>query len=278
MTSIPCRLRRRSRLPGRFASGALIAALVLAAPACAAKRFAAPSDAGVPVPGFADAWQKVAAPCVGVRTMTAELALSGRAGGTRVRGRVQAGFAPGSMRLEGVAPFGQPVFILAAAPSRAVLLLPRDERVVRAADAAEILDALVGVRLAPDALMTILAGCAMRSTPGGATQHGEVTRFTFADGDVYVRAFGVARHVIAARVGPFLVEYLELSDIATRPRRVRISRDLPGGQGVDLTFALSQIETNTTIQAEAFTLDVPPDTMPMTLAQLRAAGPLGERD
>ena len=285
MTSIPCRLRRRSRLRKRFASGALIAALALAAPACAAKRFAAPSDAGVPVPGFAEEWQQVAARCIGVQTMTAELALSGRAGGTRVRGRVQAGFAPGSMRLEGVAPFGQPVFILAAAPSRAVLLLPRDERVARAADAAEILDALVGVRLQADALRAVLAGCAFTGAPlsatshGPATRHGNLTRFTFPDGVAFVAASGGGvRRIVAAQIQSFLIEYPLDSAGSAWPPRVRISRDLPDGQGVDLTFALSQIETNITIPAEAFTLDVPADTMPMTLAQLRAAGPLGERD
>jgi len=41
--------------------------------------------------------------------------MSGRAGRQKVRGRVVAGFArPASMRLEGVAPFGPPAFILVA--------------------------------------------------------------------------------------------------------------------------------------------------------------------
>ena len=42
----------------------------------------------------------------GVRTLQAELGLSGRAAGQRMRGRVLAGLVPGALRLEGVAPFG----------------------------------------------------------------------------------------------------------------------------------------------------------------------------
>ena len=60
------------------------------------------------------------------------------------------------------------------------------------------------------------------------------------------------------------------------PARVRISRDLPGGDSVDLTIGLSQIETNMPLPAEAFRVDIPPTAVPMTVDQLRLAGPLGD--
>lgn len=268
-------------MPKKCADAAPAAAALLvmfALAACAPKRFVAPADAGVPVEGFAAMWQKIAAPCLGVSSMTAELALSGRAGGTRLRGRVQSGFARGSMRLEGVAPFGQPVFILASTASRATLLLPRDERVVTANDAAEILDALTGVRLRADSLLAVLAGCAIAAAPVSATAHGDLTRFAFPDGVVFARTRGPQSRIVAADLRPFLVEYLDAAASGPWPRRVRISRDLPGEDRVDLTIELSQIETNMTLPPEAFTVDVPPGTMPMTLSQLRAAGPLGARD
>ena len=48
-----------------------------------------------------------------------ELGLSGRAGDESLRGKVITGLQRGgAARLEGVAPFGAPVFILAARPSR----------------------------------------------------------------------------------------------------------------------------------------------------------------
>jgi hypothetical protein len=43
---------------------------------------------------------------------------------------------------------------------------------------------------------------------------------------------------------------------------------------VDLTAALSQIETNLDIPAEAFAPSVPSDAAPITLEELRDAGPL----
>src|SRR5262249_25621396 len=52
--------------------------------------------------------------CAGLHSITAELGLSGRAGSTKLRGRLQAGFAePSQLRLEAVAPFGAPFFVVA---------------------------------------------------------------------------------------------------------------------------------------------------------------------
>jgi hypothetical protein len=91
----------------------------------------------------------LSAACRGVRTLTAELALAGRAGPDKLRGRVQAGFTrPSAMRLEGVAPFGPPAFILVARDRTATLVLPRESGVLRGAQADEILGALVAWRLA----------------------------------------------------------------------------------------------------------------------------------
>ena len=104
--------------------------------------------------------QNVTASCRGARTLEAELGLRGQAGGRRLSGRLRAGFErPASMRLEAVAPFGPPGFILATRGDQAVLLLPRDERVVRDQSAEAILGALTGVTLAPADLQAILTGC-----------------------------------------------------------------------------------------------------------------------
>lgn len=279
MTSTPTTSKRRLRARGRSGASAaalaLIALAAFASSACGVKRFERPSDAGVPVADVAAAWAAVSASCAEVRSLTAELGLSGRAAGTRLRGTIQAGFqAPGGIRLEGVAPFGQPVFILAGDATSATLLLPRDERVVRAAAASEILEAMAGVRLEADALRAVLAGCVMTGRPTSATEHGELTRFVFDDGEVFARRTGSGAQIVAGLARPFLIEYLERGGLW--PRRVRISRAMPNGAGVELTLSLSQVETNVTLPAEAFTIAVPPGTQPMTVEQLRVSGPLGE--
>jgi hypothetical protein len=77
------------------------------------------------------------------------------------------------LRLEGVAPFGTPVFILVADGSRGTLLLSRDRRVVRDADVADILDALIGLRLGPDDLRAVLSGCVKAAAePASARAYG----------------------------------------------------------------------------------------------------------
>src|SRR3954469_6005713 len=154
---VACGLRRSVASAIRhLASGVLC--IVLSG--CAAKHLSLPTDTGTPLPDFAAIHAELSRACSGIRTLTAELSLSGRAGDQKLRGRVHAGFErPASMRLEGVAPFGPPAFILVARGADATLLLPRDERVVRGARPDEILGALTGVSLAPADLQAILTGC-----------------------------------------------------------------------------------------------------------------------
>ena len=161
---------------------ALCIAASVALGACAARRISLPADPGAPFPDFAETYRAVTAACAGVRTLTAELALAGRAGAGRVRGRAIVGFArPDSMRLEGVAPFGPPAFILAARGANATLVLPRDNRVVRGAPPEEILDAMTGVALSPADLQAVLTGCVV---PAGAPVAGRIHQNGWASIDV----------------------------------------------------------------------------------------------
>src|SRR5687767_2895491 len=136
---------RPLRVPLGFA---LLLCMLVAA--CAGRRTQLPTDPGVPLTDFVQIHTQVSSACVGVRTLTAELGLSGHAGEQSLRGRIHAGFQrPASMRLEGVAPFGAPAFILAARGDTAMLVLLRESppRVVRGARAEAILGALTGVTL-----------------------------------------------------------------------------------------------------------------------------------
>lgn len=271
---MPSRGRLRAR--ASWIASAAILAIALATAACGARRFVLPDGPGEPLADAVAEWSRASATCGGVRSFTAELRLSGRAAGTRLRGTIQAGFeTPGRIRLEGLAPFGRPVFILAGDAVRATLLLPRDERVVQGAAASEILDALAGVRLGADALRAVLTGCVLdAATPISATQHGDIARFVFDAGEVYARRVDAGWRIVAGSVRPFRIEYVEQTGLW--PRRVRISRDLPGGEGVDVVLGVAQIQTNVALPPEAFRVDVPPGTLPMSVEQLRRAGPLGD--
>jgi hypothetical protein len=249
-------------------------AACIALTACAPKRITLPTDAGTPFPDFAAVHAELTRTCTGVRTFTAELAMSGRAGDQRLRGRVHAGFQrPASMRLEGVAPFGPPAFILVSRGGDATLLLPRDERVVRRAGPEEILGALTGVSLSPADLQATLTGCVVPvPTPTGGRLHGNGWLSIDLDGGatVFARRDGQQWRLRAAHRGPWQIEYT--LGTGQLPTAVVLHADDP--VRVDLTASIDQVETNVDLDAAAFTVAIPSDVQPLSLEALRANGPL----
>lgn len=253
-----------------------VALVVLLTAGCAARVFTPPTDTGMPLPDLAAVQEQVFRSCRGVRTLQAELRLGGRAGGQSLAGaRVHAGFdRPASMRLEGVRPFGGPEFILTTRGEAGTLLLPRAERVVRGERAEAILGALTGVALAPADLLSVLTGCVV---PSPAASAGRVHRNRVASLDlaagatIYLRRSAGVWAPVAARRDGWTIEYPSMQ--GSFPGVVRL-RSTATGPAVDLTVTLSQIETNADIAPEAFDLPVPAGATPMTLDELREAGPL----
>ena len=246
----------------------------LTAAACSARRIAVPTDPGTPFPDFADVHTQISAACREVRTVTAELGLRGRAGGQRLSGRVHAGFErPASMRLEAVAPFGPPGFILAARGGTAMLLLPRESRVLRGQPAEAILDALIGVSLAPADLQAILTGCVVpnpRPTAGRLHANGWASITLAGGAEVYLRRTAMWQ-LRAARRDGWQLEYPAWQ--GRFPQSVRLQSDAQS-VNVDLTTTLSQLEANVDLEPSAFSLDVPSEARPLTLDELRESGPL----
>jgi hypothetical protein len=76
---------------------------------------------------------------------------------------------------------------------------------------------------------------------------------------------------VAARRDGWVIEYPVMG--GTFPSVVRLRSD-GGGVAVDMTATLAQVETNTGLSPEAFAIDIPADAAPMTLDELREAGPL----
>jgi outer membrane biogenesis lipoprotein LolB len=251
------------------------ALLAVVLTACAKPRLNLPGDPGVPLTDFQQVHASVSMACAGVRTMTAELGLSGRACQQKLRGRVVAGFErPASMRLEGVAPFGAPAFILAARGGTAVLWLPRDGQVVRGATAEAMLGALTGVTLAPSDLQAILTGCVVaepKATAGRVHANGWASIDLDGGATLFLQRSGNAWAVRAARRSGWQIEYPAWQ--GSFPAATRL-QSLDTAAQVDLTATVSQLEINIDIDAAAFTLTVPADAGTMTIDDLRAAGPL----
>lgn len=216
--------------------------------------------------------------CRDVRTLTAEMGLSGRAGGQRVRGTLLAGLARGGrLRLEALAPFGQPVFILVARDERATLLLTRDQRVVRDVPTAAVLDAIAGLRFSGDDLLAIVTACApVGVAPVSARRFaGGWTAITLEDDTVmYVRDSEAGPVVTAVERAGVTVGYEGRS--GPLPGRVRLQTAGARGQpGAALELSLQQVETNVELGPEVFEVRVPASAVPMTIEELRRAGLLG---
>ncbi|CAN5700964.1 hypothetical protein BH18ACI5_BH18ACI5_19050 [soil metagenome] len=249
-------------------------ALALVAFACAPpSRPSLPSGAGTPFPGFDSAYQQATLECAGVHTITMELALSGKAGATKLRGRINAGFsAPDDMVLEGLAPFGKPAFVLAVRGAEATLVLPRDERVLRGAAPSAIVEALAGVALTPAELRTAVAGCGLSvaTTSGAGRSYGDDAAAADAEtGTLYLRRI-VGRWRLAAVVRDGLtIQYADFTGGRASTVFVRTAV-------ADLALRLSQTEINVPLDPRVFDIEVPENAVPLTIEELRRAGPLGD--
>ena len=255
----------------------LLLPLATGVAACGAKRVVLPSDAGSPLPDYASIYNDVSSGCRNVQSLLAEISLSGRANGERLAGTLHAGFLrPESMRLEMRARLlGTPVFVLAANPSGATLLLQQDNQVVRDPRAEDILGALTGIALSPADLLAILTGCVVpepQPTAGRSHQGGWASIDLGDRATVYLQRAGDRWRLKAARRGQWQVEYLEWPDASALPTRVQLTTTMP--VAVDLRASLAQVEWNVPLDDSAFTIKVPPNAETITLEDIRRAGPL----
>jgi len=259
---------------------ALALALACGAGACAARLVQLPVGEGEAFPGYEEALQGATRGCREVRSLSAELAVSGRVDGRKLRGRVMAGLtAEGRIRLEGAAPFGPPVFILVASGPAATLLLPRDGRVLTGEPASAILLALVGVDLRPADLLAILAGCVVpdpQATGGRSFSSGWARLDLSGGATAFLQRDSRRGWVIRAGLWPRLRLDYEPAE-GSAPASVRLQTAAEAGTASDLRIGLSQVEVNVPLGAEVFAVKVPADAVPITLTELRQAGPIGEK-
>ena len=258
-------------IAGRLA--ATCAVLLLAAACSRGGRPALPTGNGTPFPGFESVYAEATAGCRDAKSVGAELRLSGRAGGQRLRGTISADLlAPSSVRLVGVY-LSRPIFYLVGRDNNGTLLLPRDNRIVRNAPTAEIIEALAGVSLSPADLRAAVAGCALGA---GTPTNGRMFSNDWAAVDVdrhttYLRRIDGRWRVGGAVRNPLSLLYADYESGRASTIHVRTGSD------ADITLRVSQLEINTEIPDAAFDLNIPNDAIPLTIEELRRAGPLGER-
>ena len=222
------------------------------------------------------------------------MALSGRAGDERVRGRVLMGLeAGGAVRLEAPAPFGAPFFILAGKSEVATLILPRERRVLKDTPVSAVLERLTGLSLGADDLRLILSGCLVEtpSPTDGRQWPGGWQAVTIGPERVaYIRTVQGRPLLVAADYGPWHVDYSRHANGFPRVVRVRSAfaeastfakatadQSAARSGAIDITARVEQLEVNTQINPLAWVVDVPSDADPMTLDELRSIAPLAER-
>jgi hypothetical protein len=260
---------------------ATLAAASFFAASCGAALTRLPAGPGVAAPDAPAALAEATRVCRTVQSITAEIGVSGSVGGRRLRGRLLAGLAaPASARLEAPAPFGQPAFIFVARGDDATVLLPRDRRVLEHGRPDAVLEAVTGVSMTPAELRTTLTGCADGSVSDEARALGGGWLMIPGAKRLYLRRATPTepwRIVVAishdSGGAEWRAEYSNYAD--GLPRAIRLASTEPGGFNLRLT--LSQLETNVALGDEAFRVQVPASTDPITLADLRQSGPLAER-
>jgi len=255
----------------------LLLLLATGVAACGPKQVVLPSDPGTPLADYSTIYNQVTSGCRDIRSLTAEVSLSGRANGERLAGTLLAGFRkPESMRLEFRARLlGTPIFLLAANPTGATLLLQRDNQVVRDPKAEDILGALTGIALSPADFLAILTGCvvpAPQATGGRSHQDGWASIDLGDRTTIYLQRVGARWRLRAARRGDWQIEYVEWPDASTLPTKVQLMTTKP--VAVDLRATLAQMESNVDLPDSAFTVRVPAGAETISLDDIRRAGPL----
>jgi hypothetical protein len=254
---------------------ACVAIVSTALGACASTRpFVRPAGPASPLLDRTAVWQPATATCRAVRAYLGELRLSGKVDGQSVRSTtLPLAVDAGRLGFAAQGPFGSSVFQFGGTTANATLFLRGDNRVVRG-PAADIVEALIGVKLDPSRLLAVLAGCVATGTEATAAERfGSIVQVSTGDAMVFlVEQAGTWR----PRAGTFdglFVDYLRAE--GGYPREIRITSEPGRSPAVDLTIAVRSLEINPVFTDAEFKVSVPPQAVPASLDELRAAGPLG---
>ena len=244
--------------------------------ACGRPHVVFPAGVGEPVPDTLQVWWAATDACKGAQSLSAELRGHGEVANERL-GRFilhSAMTRKGEIRLEAIAPAGPAIFILAGRAERATLTMPREQRVL-VAPAAAIVEALIGLKLAPDDWLDILSGCVSSAHPGEGVRVNNVMIMPLERnaGRLRLDREGSGWKIVAGERGSLLVEYGAF--LGRWPSVVQLTSRPGAPVNVSVNMAISQVNVNTDLPAATFVPNASVNYQPMSLAELRAMGPLG---
>ncbi len=245
------------------------------AAACAARFYVPPAGPGAPFAEAAQVWRDLTARCANTAVFVAQIRMTGWAGTSQQRfsATLHSAFTRANDVYLEVPGLGRSWVQMAGRADQAVLLLPRDERVLRA-PTRDIVDGLTGLRWGAVDLLDALTGCVAAPTS-------EVTGLAYSDRAALDlgsgrrawirRRHGAWQQEAATRDG-LLVEYRAWE--GAFPSEVRVSATSPDVTPLLLTFSVSQVQANIELDPGMFTLTVPDAFVPITLDDLRSTRPL----
>lgn len=244
--------------------------------ACTPKLFVPPVGPGEPFPDATPAWTEATRACRGASTYAAALYVRGKVARESLNAKI-IGLVTRADQISLSVPvmFGSPAFVLGGTADSATLWLPRNERVLTAR-ADEILEALTGLRLGPRALLAVLDGCvAQADAITASARYGPLGAITTADGRIFLEQRDGRWRITRGLTAGLTVEYSDIQ--GDWPRALRITTEAGHTPAVSLSIAIDQIDVNLPHEAKDFAVKVAPNAAPMTLDELRAAGPLREK-
>ena len=253
-------------------------AIIVVTSACAPKLYQPPTGPGVPLAEAATVWQDVTARCREAKTFLAEIEISGWVG--EPREGLPTFTAHGALTRDDdiyfeVPALGKSYVQMAGRAGQAVFLLPREDRVLRAASR-DIVHRLIGLRWSPRDLLNVLSGCV--TTPSGGfsgTTYGTQAAIELGgDARAYLRQRDGRWQLEAGDRDGLRIEYRQYP--GAFPTLVRVSSISPSVTPLQLTFKLDQHNVNTGTTADTFTIAVPPNFLPMTLEELQTTRAIKE--
>lgn len=262
------------KLPAVARVMALLAS-VAASTACAVRLYTPPSGPGVPFTDAAVVWRDLTTRCAGARTFVAEVRVEGWVGASKQRfsAPLHSAFTRANdIYFEVPAP-GRSFVQMAGRAEEAVLLLPRESRVLRASTR-EVVEALTGLRWNAVDFLDVLTGCVtLPVSDVTGVSYGETAAIELGrNSRAYVARRQGAWQLDAAMRDGLLIEYRARE--GSYPSEVRVSSSELGKTPLLMTFRISQVQANIPVDDKTFVLTVPASFAPMTLDDLRSVRPL----